>query len=158
MGRASLLRSRILPGALSVVLIEACVAQVPAVITPASSVLLFAPHSQQVKSLSGGDAVRGRKAFLDLQCHACHRVAEDETLPVRKDAWEGPLLRDLAAESAEAVAWKIVTRTELGPETLYESEMTDAASAMTERQLADLVAYLRHPAAGAAGGKKNDKK
>jgi mono/diheme cytochrome c family protein len=122
---------------------------VPAVFTPASGVLLFAAHSQQVISLSSGDAVRGRKAFLDLQCHACHRVAEDETLPVRKDAWEGPVLRDLDADSAEAVAWKIVTRTELGPDALYESEMTETASAMTERQLVDLVAYLRDPAAGA---------
>lgn len=97
--------------------------------------------------------MRGRKAFLDLQCHACHRVAEDETFPVRKDAWEGPVLRDLDADSAEAVAWKIVTRTELGPD-FDESEMTEAASAMTERQLVDLVAYLRDPAAGA----KNDTK
>ncbi len=100
-------------------------------------------------SLSSGNAVRGRKAFIDLQCPACHRVAEDETLPVRKDAWEGPLLHDLGAESAEAVGWKIVTRTELGPETLYESEMVESASAMTERQLVDVVAYLRDPAAGA---------
>lgn len=150
MDRASSPGRRILHGALCALLVEACATQTPALFTPAAGVLLAAPHSRQVLPLSSGDPARGRKAFVDLQCHACHRVAEDPSLPVPSDAWDGPLLHDLGKESAEAVAWKIVTRTELGPESLYESEMVEPAAAMTERQFVDIVAYLRDPKAGAA--------
>ena len=63
-------------------------------------------------------------------------------------AWDGPLLHDLGKEPAEAVAWRIVTRTNVDAEGIYDTPMAEAASAMTERQLVDLVAYLRNPRAG----------
>ncbi len=149
MDRASLLGKGVFV-ALSALLAAGCATRTPALVSPAAGVLPAAPHSREVLPLSSGDPARGRIAFIDLQCHACHRVAEDERLPVRSDAWEGPVLHDLGKESAEAVGWRIVTRTELGPEALYESEMVEAASRMTNEQLVDIIAYLRDPAAGAA--------
>lgn len=110
---------------------------------------VIAAHSPHPPNVSNGDARQGRKAFTDLQCHACHRVAEDMKLPVFEGAWDGPLLHGLGKEPAEAVAWKIVSRSSQGPESIYESPMAERASAMTEKQLVDLIAYLRDPAAGA---------
>ena len=98
-------------------------------------------------SLSTGEPTRGRGAFIELRCHTCHRVAEDGSVPAFPGAWEGPLLQHLGRESAEAVAWKIVTRTSAHHDAVFESPMSESASAMTERQLADVVAYLRDPAA-----------
>ena len=129
-------------------LLAACAAQPPAVVTPDAGSLFLAAHSREVLPLSSGDPVRGRAAFIALQCHACHRVAEDEALPAVEGAWEGPVLHDLGNQSPEAVGWTIVTRTRLGPESVFESPMVETAAAMTERQLVDLIAYLRHPAAG----------
>lgn len=136
---------RTLPIAL--VFLTACATLTPAVVTPVAGTLFFAAHAQQVLPLSSGDPARGREAFLALRCHTCHRVAEDETLPVMEGAWDGPVLRDFAKDSPEAVGWKIVTRTRLDPESLYDSPMEESASEMTERQLVDLIAYLRDPAA-----------
>jgi mono/diheme cytochrome c family protein len=116
-------------------------------VTPVSAVPLIAPHAQAI-DLSAGDPARGRSAFIALQCHACHRVAEDDSLPKVEEGWEGPLLDELGSESPEVVGWKIVTRTRLAPESIFESPMVESASEMTERQLVDLIAYLRNPAAG----------
>jgi mono/diheme cytochrome c family protein len=132
----------------ALVFLAGCAARNPAVVTPVTGTLFFAAHAQQVLPLSSGDPEHGRAAFIALQCHACHRVAEDETLPVVEGAWDGPVLRDFAKESPEAVGWRIVTRTRLGPESLFESPMVESATTMTERQLVDLIAYLRDPAAG----------
>lgn len=129
-------------------LLVSCSTQPPTVVTPAADALSLAVHSRQVLPLSTGDPGRGRAAFIDLQCHACHRVAEDDALPIVEDAWEGPLLSELGKESPEAVGWKIVTRTRLGPESIFESPMVESASAMTERELVDVIAYLRDPIAG----------
>ena len=115
---------------------------------PPQAPLSAAAHAQPVSRVATGDPVHGRRAFLDLHCNACHRVAEDPSLPRTAVAAEGPLLHDLGRETPETVGWKIVTRTELDPEAIFDSPMTDAASAMTERQLVDLIAYLRDPAAG----------
>jgi len=98
-------------------------------------------------SLSTGEPTRGRSAFIELRCHACHRLAEDASIPAFPGAWEGPLLHHLSRQSVEAVAWKIVTRTSAHHDAVFESPMSESASAMTERQLADVVAYLRDPAA-----------
>lgn len=130
---------------LGAILLAACTARSPALLTPATGDMVAA-HAE-VLPLSSGDGVRGRNAFIDLQCHACHRVAEDDSLPAIVGAWEGPLLQDLGREPAEAVAWRIVTRTKRGPESVFESPMAESVTAMTERQLVDLIAYLRDPAA-----------
>ena len=53
-------------------------------------------------------------------------------------------LPDLSAESPEAVANLIVSRTHFAPEALFDEQvMSTAASGMSQQQLADLVAYLR---------------
>lgn len=125
-----------------------CTYAVPALTSRTATFTQVSAHSQHALRLSDGDPVHGRRAFVDLRCHACHRVAEDVTLPDYPGAWEGPLLHDLGKEPAEAVAWRIVTRIDLDPETLFETPMAESASAMTDRQLVDLVAYLRNPRAG----------
>jgi mono/diheme cytochrome c family protein len=112
------------------------------------AVLALLTGSLAPKNWADGDAARGRRAFIELKCHACHRVAEDSALPRFEGAWEGPPLRDLGKESVEEVAWKIVTRTHLAAESVYESPMAESASAMSEAQLVDLVAYLRAPSKG----------
>ena len=133
------MRMRLFSAALLAV---ACTSAPPMTVTPVTGSFSLAAHAQRVPPLSSGDAVRGRQAFLDLRCPACHRVAEDPSL---KGSSSGPLLHDLGKESAEAVGWKIVTQTRLAPDAMYESAMAEAASAMTDRQLVDLVAYLREP-------------
>ncbi len=125
-----------------------CTSSVPAVKGQMAALMQVSAHSRYSANLSDGDPVRGRVAFVNLRCHACHRVAEDPKLPVYPGAWEGPLLHDLGKEPAEAVAWRIVTRTSLDSEAKFETPMAESASAMTDRQLVDLVAYLRDPRAG----------
>lgn len=129
--------------AAAALVISACAKAPPA--TTGTGERSISTHSQKVLPLTSGDAAAGRKAFVALQCHACHRVAGDDTLPVVEDAWDGPVLHDLGTESEEEVAWKIVTRSGTGPESVFESPMVEHASAMTERQLVDLIAYLRNP-------------
>jgi hypothetical protein len=129
-------------------LIVACASRVPAVITPDTGAFIGGAHSQMVTPLTSGDPARGRQAFIDLRCHACHSVAAGDSLPAIEGRWKDPLPLNLGAESPEGVAWRIVTRTRLAPESLFESAMVESASAMTERQLVDLIAYLRDPAGG----------
>lgn len=130
---------------LAVFLFGACASQPPAILTPETGELGGITHSRAMMPLTSGDATRGRKSFIALQCHACHRVAEDKDLPLIDDAWDGPVLHDLGKEPAEAVGWRIVTRTSLGPESVFESPMEEYSSAMTERELVDIIAYLRDP-------------
>jgi mono/diheme cytochrome c family protein len=115
-------------------------------VAPVASMPLLVAHAHTA-DLSAGDPLRGRAAFIALQCHACHRVAEDDTLPEVEGGWDGPVLENLGAQPPEAVAWKIVAKGELSAEALYDTPMADAASGITDRQLIDLVAYLRNPAA-----------
>jgi mono/diheme cytochrome c family protein len=130
-------------------LLSTCTGQIPpAQVSPAAGAFRFVAHAQPANvPLSSGDLVRGRQAFLDLKCNSCHRVAEDPSLPAAKDALDGPVLRNLGQYSPEAVAWKIIMQTSMDPEAVYDSPMEEPASIMTERQLADIVAYLRDPAA-----------
>lgn len=109
----------------------------------------FAPHAVAT-DIARGDATAGRRAFLDLSCNACHAVAGDATMPAPSADPAGPVLRDLGELPAEAVAWKIVSQSELDPEGIFDSPMSEPVSAMTERQLADIVVYLRDPAAARA--------
>lgn len=107
--------------------------------------LLVQAHAQRSVDFRKGDAARGRVAFVELRCNACHRVAEDPSLAQFPDAWEGPLLHDLGKEPPEAVAWKIATRSDLDPEAIYDMPMAEVASSISDQQLVDLVSYLRNP-------------
>ncbi len=88
---------------------------------------------------SGGDPAAGRDAFKRLSCESCHSVAGEKR--------EAPVpLPDLSKESPEAVAAMIVSKSELAPEALFEDMvMSCAVSQMTDRELGDIVAWLRKP-------------
>lgn len=118
----------------------ACTTQPPAMLTPRTGGFAFAAHSIRVSEQS-----RGRAAFIDLQCYVCHGVAEDPTLPSFEGTTRGRVLHDLGKRSPEEVGWTIVTRMRIDPESVYETPMAEAASAMTEEQLSDLIVYLRDP-------------
>jgi mono/diheme cytochrome c family protein len=122
-----------------------CSSRPAALITPVMPASRAIAHAEVIEPLSSGVASRGREAFVELQCHACHRVAEDAGLPELADAWEGPVLSNLGELPPEAVGWKITTRAGSGPESEFESPMVEAASQMTARQLVDIIAYLRDP-------------
>jgi cytochrome c553 len=89
-----------------------------------------------------GDAVAGRANFTKYRCDTCHSVYGQ--MPKA----EVPL-PDLSKQTPEAVANRIVERTHLAPEALFdEMAMSSAASRLSQRELDDIVAYLRHPQKG----------
>lgn len=95
------------------------------------------PHSLK---LSQGSAVEGRADFVKLRCDSCQSVYREPRgrLP----------LRDLSHETPQGVAAMILERTDLAPQAYFdEMVMSAAASNMTLEQLANIVAYLRHPEA-----------
>jgi cytochrome c2 len=96
-------------------------------------------------SFPDGDALAGRRAFIDLQCIDCHRVAEDPGLPRGARAIAGPILSGLGRSSAHDVARKITSRDTGANEDLLDRTMKDYAQPITARNLVDLVAYLRSP-------------
>lgn len=107
---------------------------------PASPAVAFSNPS-----LSEGDPVAGRRAFVEMQCIDCHRVAEDPALPLGRRALAGPMLRDLHQHSAKEVARRITSRQSGGEPDLFDRTMKDYAQPITARQLVDMVAYLRTP-------------
>jgi mono/diheme cytochrome c family protein len=86
----------------------------------------------------GGDPAAGHAAFTKLRCDSCHSVyGEMRTKPAPHP------LRDLSKEKPEAIANMIVARSHLAPEALFDEQvMSTTASGMTQRELADIVAYL----------------
>jgi len=96
-------------------------------------------------SLIEGDAIAGRRAFIELQCIDCHRVAEDPHLPRGPRAAAGPVLAGLNHYPAIEVA-KSIFNTRTGKDQDYLGRtMKDYTERMTARQLVDVVAYLRNP-------------
>ncbi len=95
--------------------------------------------------LMEGDAIAGRRAFIDLQCVDCHKVAEDPQLPAGLRAVAGPLLERMDRYSAHEVARRITSRQTGASEELYNRTMKDYSQPITARQLVDIVAYLRNP-------------
>lgn len=91
--------------------------------------------------LAQGSPVEGRADFAKLRCNSCHSVYGEEPraqIP----------LRDLSHETPQTVANLIIARSDLAPEAYFdEMAMSAAASPMTLKQLANVVAYLRHPEA-----------
>lgn len=103
--------------------------------------------AQRTLKFSDDNAARGRVAIVELRCHSCHRVAEDPALAEFPGALEGPLLHDLGKDSPEGMAWRLVSRTDLDPSAIYDTTMAEVSSSISDRQLVDLVAYLRNPRA-----------
>jgi L-cysteine S-thiosulfotransferase len=110
--------------------------------------------------LPAGKATAGRQAFEDLKCHLCHRVAGETRFPAPTSAARGPDLGDEAVrlQTPSEVAAAIVSpshsmsvRTNQAVKERLRTEdaspMGDFSSRLTVRQLADLLAYLRSPAA-----------
>jgi cytochrome c553 len=105
------------------------------------AVLLFVAPA--IVAAAEADAVKGRDDFVKYRCNVCHSVAG------QKPAATVPL-RDLSREKPEAVANLIVARTHLAPEALFDQmAMSSAASQLSQRELMDIVAYLRRPSAAA---------
>jgi mono/diheme cytochrome c family protein len=96
-------------------------------------------------SLWQGDAKAGRRVFINHSCIECHRVEEDPALPPGRRSIAGPLLSHLDRYEPSVLADKIVSRRTGESEELFEKTMADFAQPLSARQLADVVAYLRHP-------------
>lgn len=96
-------------------------------------------------SFPDGDPLAGRRAFIELQCIDCHRVAEDPELPRGARAIAGPLLSGLGRSSSQEVARKITSRETGANEDLFDRTMKDYTQQITARNLVDIVAYLRNP-------------
>jgi mono/diheme cytochrome c family protein len=96
-------------------------------------------------SLWQGDAIAGRRVFLDRSCNECHRVAEDPELPAGTRSIAGPLLSHLDRYQPSELADRIVNRKTGESQELFDKTMRDFAQPMNARQLVDVVAYLRHP-------------
>ena len=96
-------------------------------------------------SLSEGDRVAGRRAFIDSRCTDCHRVAEDPHLPLGPRAVAEPPLADLDRYAPRALYDHIIDRTTGKGVTLYNREMGEYVERLSARQLVDIVAYLRDP-------------
>ena len=125
----------------ALVLLAACSTPIPlrfgAHAAPAPVVAISNPY------LAQGDAAAGRRAFIDLQCIDCHRVAADPDLPMGRRAIAGPLLAHLDRYSAHELATRITSRDTGASQELFDRTMKDYAQPMTARQLVDIVAYLR---------------
>lgn len=105
--------------------------------------------------LPKGEVQAGRKAFQDLKCHLCHSVAGERAFAAPVADLPGPPLTALLQlqETSEIAAAIIAPSHSLSIRTsealkaqLYKegaSPMGDFSRAMTVRQLADLLAYLR---------------
>ena len=99
-----------------------------------------------------GDARHGRAVFVDLRCHACHRVAgENFDLPVAEPpapvVLGGRIARVMTdgalADSIVNPSRRIAYETSTGVRSGTLSRMPDYTRTMTVRELADLVAYLQ---------------
>jgi mono/diheme cytochrome c family protein len=114
-----------------------------------------AEYQPRENFLAKGDPVAGRQLFIDKKCVACHEVAGDD-FDTRPPNGAGPQLGTMQAEqSLHDVAGSIVLPSHriskaAGPwKTGGETFMEDY-SALTVRELVDLIAYIRTPARGKA--------
>ena len=108
-----------------------------------------------------GDPVRGREAFVKLECHSCHQV-RGEPFPAPKDREAiGPELSEMGPlHEVEYFVEAIVNPSATvekgkgyeGPD--GSSKMPSFNDSMTVQELIDLVAYLRglKPPAASRGG------
>lgn len=96
-------------------------------------------------TLSDGDRIAGRRAFIDARCTDCHRVAEDPGLPLGPRAVAEPPLTRLDRYKPKELYDLILDRTTGKGVTLYNREMGEYVERLSARQLVDIVAYLRDP-------------
>jgi L-cysteine S-thiosulfotransferase len=112
------------------------------------------PRSSAGFRLPPGDVERGRVAFVELKCHACHEVSGLDDLPapvvdpkvpvvlggeiphVRTD---GDLITSIINPSHKIAPGYPLDEVRRGE----ESRMIDYSDAMTVRQMIDLVAFLQ---------------
>src|ERR1700682_3629236 len=96
-------------------------------------------------SLSEGDRVAGRRAFLDPLCTDCQRAVGDPHLPLGPRAVAEPPLAELDRYTPQALYNHIIDRTTGKGVTLYNRERGEYVERLSARQLVDIVAYLRDP-------------
>jgi len=105
-------------------------------------------------SLPEGDVDRGKQAFLDLQCHACHTIAGME-LPRLPDEPQSPFI-ELGGEVARVTTYAELVTSVINPshrlapgypEELItengESRMPVYNEVMTVQELVDIVTFLQ---------------
>lgn len=112
------------------------------------------PHSGAGFRLPGGDVERGKQAFVDMQCHACHRVAGVEGLPepvasppvpvelggeVPHVKTDGELFTSIVNPSHKIAPGFKESNVRIGD----ASRMVDYSDVMTVRQMVDLVTFLQ---------------
>jgi sulfur-oxidizing protein SoxX len=99
-----------------------------------------------------GDAQHGRQVFVDMRCHACHRVAGENLgapvaqppVPVVLGGRIARVMTDGAlADSIVNPSRRIAYQRADGVRSGALSRMPDYTQTMTVRELADLVAYLQ---------------
>lgn len=105
-------------------------------------------------TLPKGEVEQGRRAFSDLKCYLCHRVAGETNFPPPASDAQGPDLdRSLSLRPASDIAAAIILpshsmsiKTSAALKTrlkdLQLSPMGDFSATLTVRQLADLLRYL----------------
>lgn len=101
-------------------------------------------------TLPEGDAAAGREAFISLMCTSCHAVQGETDLPEPVVQIPVPVLGPRHAKRTPGkLATAIISPShEVSDEVLMKtwselSPMGDFSSAITVRQLVDLVAYVR---------------
>jgi len=111
------------------------------------------PESPAGFRLPEGDPVRGQEAFVQLQCHSCHRVVglefpesmADLPVPVLiggeiATAQEDGEVMTSIINPSHQIASRFQTEGVLRGES---SRMIDLTEAMTVQQMVDLVAFVR---------------
>jgi mono/diheme cytochrome c family protein len=104
--------------------------------------------------LPAGEAVAGRQAFQDLKCHVCHRVSGEKGFSPIAELQAPMLNATLQLQTGSDIAAAIIApshsvsirtseavKAQMSRQGL--SPMGDFSRALTVRQLADLLAYLR---------------
>ena len=95
-----------------------------------------------------GNVAAGRKAFIDLSCHSCHKVSSDPSLPAMQPKGNGPDLSTAAGKTTEGYqTTSIISPSHIVAYEYWKKEqkspMPDLTRSMTVRQLIDLIAYLQ---------------
>ena len=111
------------------------------------------PKSPWGFRLPDGDAIKGQALFVDLQCNACHTIAELELAP---PAQKGPVAVVLGGPVARVKTYGDLVSSVINPShkliSSYpkedvsqngESLMRTYNETMTVQQLIDLVAFLQ---------------
>jgi len=110
-------------------------------------------HSGAGLRLPDGDAARGRAAFVEMRCHACHAVDGVETAApvaepvvpvvlggaVPRPVSDGTLVTAIVNPSHEISHGYLKSAVAIG----RRSRMGEYGEAMTVQQLVDIVAFLQ---------------